>query len=291
MDYQYEATVVLLTYNPTEPELRRTLRSIAEQVDCRYQLLIVDDCSAEDPSALIASIAADVDAMPYGYIRHPQNMRTVHSVRRALEHVTGKYTKLLGAGDELYDQHTLRTIVDFCEEHGACCGFGDIVVLDSGKPLRFPSNADSYPPSGSASRQELFERQVRYADWIPGCSQFYATEFFTRMLEKLAIQYEVNFCEDFSETLALLETDVFHLTTPIVRYDWGGGISTSGSVAARKRLYDDHLHFFTHAREERPFGLSMLLPLQQFKVKRFIALKTPFYPLAQKIFARLHMDD
>lgn len=289
MSESCEISILLLTYNPSEEDLRVSLSSIVEQEDCRFQLLIVDDHSQEDPSPVIDSIIAELDASDYEIIRHPQNMRTVHSVRAALERAQGTYVKLLGAGDALFDSLTLRAIVDFCVSHEARCGFGNVVLMGSEMPFRFPSNASDYPPEGNASHRSLFEHQVSQADWIPGCSQFYETVFFKEAVSGLADYYGVNFCEDFSETIALLQTDVWHLDRPIVRYDFGDGISTSGSLASRKRLYDDHSHFFARIHADKPFGLSLTVPYAMFRMKRFIALKTPVYPLLQKLFARQHM--
>lgn len=285
-----EISVLLLSYNPSKEDLRVSLSSIVAQQDCRYQLLVVDDHSQDDPQTLVDAVMADLDSDDYEYLRHERNMRTVHSVRAALEKATGKYVKLIGAGDALYDSGTLRAIVDFCEEHDAACGFGNIVLMKDEKPFRFPSNASDYPPEGTVSREELFKHQISKADWIPGCSQFYRTDFFAKMLGLLADHYGVNFCEDFSETIALLYEDVWHLDRPIIRYDWGDGISTNGSLASRTRLYDDHAHFFAAAHDDKPFGSRITMPYAMFRLKRFIALKTPVYPLLQRLFARMHME-
>ena len=283
-----DISVLLLSYNPSEEELRRSIRSISQQENCSFQLLIIDDCSQFDPSQTIMDLMRQHPVQDWTYIRNAHNMRTVHSVRNALQQATGTYVKLLGAGDELYDQSTLRTIADFCKTHDSRCGFGNIVLCKDGVSYDAPRNKEEYPPAGNTSRERLFKNQIEHADWIPGCAQFYETRFLAKMLERLAEYYHVDFCEDFSETIALLETDVFHLDTSIVRYDWGGGISANGSLSSRTRLYQDHTNFFSHLKQERPFGLSLTLPYALFRIKRFIALKTPVYPFLQKIYAKTH---
>lgn len=283
-----DISVLLLSYNPSEDELRRSIRSISQQEDCSFQLLVVDDCSQINPSQFVTDLIRQYPVHDWAYIRNAHNMKTVHSVRNALRQVTGKYVKLLGAGDELYDHSTLKAIADFCKTYDSQCGFGNIVLCKDGVSYDAPRNKVEYPPAGNASRKHLFKNQIEHADWIPGCAQFYETRFLARMLEQLSDYYHVDFCEDFSETIALLETDVFHLDTPIVKYDWGGGISANGSLSSRTRLYQDHTNFFSHLRQEKPFGLSLTFSYAVFRIKKFIALRTPIYPFLQKIYAKTH---
>lgn len=291
MTYENEITVIVLTYNPNRDELKRTLCSICAQVDCSYQLLIVDDHSSEDPTQMVGDIAMEIGLDAYEFIRNERNLKTVKSILGSLGRAKGQFVKLIGSGDELYDAKTLRTIVDFCRENNALCGFGDIEILGTGKRLAFPSNYSEYPPDGSTSRKALFEQQIIGSDWIPGCSQFYERAFLEKMLIKLSTYYGVEYCEDFSECIALLETDVFHLGSPIVKYSFGDGISTNGTTESRKRLYNDHSNFLEKIHADRPFGINMAMPFLVFRLKRFIALKTPFYRKLQKLFANNHIQD
>ena len=58
--------------------------------------------------------------------------------------------------------------------------------------------------------------QLSTADWIPGCCQFFEKRRLEELLALLAETYEVRYCEDFAETIALLDGDVHHLHRPIL---------------------------------------------------------------------------
>lgn len=278
-----EMTVVATVYNQPLPDIEKTLASIAAQKGCEYELLIGDDHSREDKSAEIEALCEKLGIGHYKVVRHKQNLKTVGNVLECLKFAQGSYVKVIGSGDTLYSESTLRDIVAFCKEHDVRAGFGDVLIEKTGERLAAPRNIDAFELGSTPDRAQLLKHALMWADWIPGGSQFFEREYFITLLNKLYHDYGVRYCEDFAQIAALGEGMVYHLALPVLVYDNEGGISTSGSMDSRKRMYDDHLHFYQGMKREQPLGLSFAKECAMFNFKRFIALKTPIYPLLQRL--------
>ena len=93
----------------------------------------------------------------------------------------------------------------------------------------------------------------------------------------------VRYCQDFTATLALADGRVSHLNEPIYWYEWGTGISTGGSLASRKKLYADHMRFYTEMSSRKPLGANLNKAVAFFRIKQFVALNTPIYSALTKL--------
>lgn len=277
---QPEITVIVTFYEQSSQGLMKTLRSIVAQEDCSFQVVIADDHSTPDPKELIAAAALECGLSEYTIVRPEKNLQTVRNIAHALDSATGRYIKTIGAGDELYEPTTLRRIVDFCERYNVRGGFGN-VVFDDKREFFAPKNRDSYPPAGTVKREDLFFEQMRKADWLPGGAQFFEASFFKELLSTLADDCGVRYCEDFALSLAMITETAYHLDRPVLIYEWGTGVSTTGSMESRKRLYADHAGIYAYLRKAKPFGRVYLVDRGLFALRQFIALHTPVYSFFQ----------
>lgn len=289
-----DITVVLTVFNQSESSLEKSIKSVAAQRECSFQFVIADDHSDVDPSVVIEALCSQYGLDCYELIRHEQNLKTIGNILNTKSVVRGRYVKVLGAGDALYDEHTLRDIVDFCDAHDVKAGFGNIVKENDGLLFAAPRNANAYPPQGKATRKELFSHQIETADWIPGCAQFFRTDVLYELLDTLYSEYGIRYCEDFAELIALEQFDVFHLDRDILLYEVGAGISTTGNIQSRKRLYADHTALYETIARRRPFGRPYVLGRLSFDARKFVALKTPVYGIFQKMlmssYSKQHDD-
>lgn len=284
---QTDITVILTVYNQRPESIETSMRSVAAQTGCTYQLLVADDHSSESFEDETTALASELGITNFTYVRHPENVQTVRNILHALPYAEGQFIKALGAGDALYDESTLADIVAFCRDNDVHAGFGDIVIDLPDRPsYGAPKRPECYPPEGCCGHRDLLLMQLSTADWIPGCCQFFEKRRLEELLALLAETYEVRYCEDFAETIALLDGDVHHLHRPILLYEWGTGISTGGSIESRKRLYADHERLYRRLREAHPDDPSYRSAYSKFKLRQFLALKTPLYPLLQKIVAK-----
>ena len=102
-------SVIILAYR-NEQYLRCAVDSVLAQDYPALELIVVDDGSPSfDRAGVEAYIAAHQGpnlqrALVY---QNPENLGTVRSINRALERSEGRYLKLLGADDALYDGQVL----------------------------------------------------------------------------------------------------------------------------------------------------------------------------------------
>ena len=282
-----EISVVITTFNQPFKVVRRSLDSVLLQEDVRFELIIADDHSSEDLTALYEAYFKNRDFSSYQILRHERNVKTVLNLAHALSLASAPLTKAIDAGDLLYSEHTLRDIVDFSVAHDILVGFGNITRFwtDSSGALlqatyQAPRDKAAFDAGLSQDRRAIFLHQMNTADWIPAPAQFYRTEYYQNLLYRLSSDYGVAYCQDFTTVLALIDTPIFYFDAPIYWYEWGTGISTNGSLASRKRLYADHLSFYQAMRREMPFGLSLNAAYASYLARRFIALYTPLYHAA-----------
>jgi hypothetical protein len=145
-----------------------------------------------------------------------------------------------------------------------------------------PKNARDY---NARDHGELFAHQLTNADWIPAPAQFYSTELYRRLLARLYDEFGVRYCEDFTATIALEERPIPYLDRPLVWYEFGVGVSTTGSKDSVRRLYRDHESFFRTMSRLRPKDPVARSALRSFALRKFVAIDTPFYSFFQRRLA------
>lgn len=291
-----DITLLITAYNQDLKACLNAIASAALQRDCAVQIIIADDCSRIDHSDTFRSFLVHLGHRDFCIVRHPQNLKTVRNILEALPHANAPYIKCMGAGDLLYGNHTLAQIVETLETTNAPGGFGNIISFSDGNSTggtRFaaPRSASDYRIGAQEDNANLFINQMMSADWIPGCSQFFVTEHLGRLLNELTQVYDVRYCEDFAMTLMLYNATPVYLDEPILWYNFGDGISTSGNIESVRRLYRDHSSFYRVAAQRNPFKTHLVTARAAFLLRRFIALDTPIYRMLQRAVARNYASD
>lgn len=280
-----DMTVVVTVYNQPLSDIEKTLASIAVQEDCDYELLIGDDHSKKDVTSEIERLCEKLGIKNYRIIRHECNLKTVGNVLECLKHAEGTYVKLIGSGDTLYSKTTLRDIVAFLEENKVRAGFGDIIIEETGDRFAKPRNITDFELGKCPNRGQLVKHMLFLDDGIPGGAQFFETAYMASLLRKLYDDYGVRYAEDFAQVIALADDMVYHLDLPVLIYDNKGGISTSGAKESRRRMYDDHLHFYQGMKDKHLLGQSYMKEYMLFRLRRFVAL-TPLHPICKRLLMR-----
>ena len=145
---QTDITVILTVYNQRPESIETSMRSVAAQTGCTYQLLVADDHSSESFEDEATALASELGISNFTYVRHPENVQTVRNILHALPYAEGQFIKALGAGDALYDESTLAAIVAFCRDNDVHAGFGDIVIDLPGRSV--------IPPKAAAAIETFF---------------------------------------------------------------------------------------------------------------------------------------
>lgn len=281
---QTDITVILTVYNQDLDSIRTSMRSIAAQIGCNYQLIVADDHSLRSLEDEIAQLAHSLGIRHFSYTRHAENVQTVRNILLALPFAKGRYVKAMGSGDELYDNRVLADIVEFCDANNVEAGFGGITLNSiDGPSFDAPKEARDYNLNSIRSGTDLLHMQLCNADWIPAGSQFFRKEKLTALLSELSSSFHVRYCEDFAQTICLPDTKPVHMNRPVLVYEWGTGVSNRGSKNSRKRLYADHENLYREFARRFPGDTSIAKAYRMFKLRKFAALKTPLYPLLQKL--------
>lgn len=286
MQSAVDISVVVTTYNQDERALTLTLNSILQQTCTSFEIIVADDCSKADPSPFIHQFFDERGFGNYSIVRSSENIGTVANVAQGISAASGHIIKPLSPGDALFCPSTLANIVQCCNEHDIQLGFGGIIsYLSDGSfsPYNAPRALDLYTSSKQDSG-DVLRSHILKTDWIPGCSLFYGRDLMLPYLHELADRAHVRYCEDLACPLCAADgVRIGYLGEPVIWYEMGTGISTSGGSASVRRMYTDH-HNFYHYLPERIVDQQMARQaLRAFSLREFVALHTPFYRMAQKL--------
>lgn len=287
-----EISVIVTVYNQSVDLISTTIASIIAQQNCDFDIVVADDHSTIDITSQIDHLFADLGFDRYSIVRHEHNLKTVLNLYEALKYAKGTYVKVVAPGDLLYDFRTLRHIVDFMEEQKVDIGFGRVFLFQETpkgriyRAFRAPGNPSDYSNHMGASRASVLKHQLDTCDWVAGGAQFYKREAFSHFLEVLSKSYGVKYVEDLSATVALLDRDVAYLDEPVLWYEFGPGISTSGKGKAH--LYADYSNGIEGIARDNRYGQSYRFARTMYALRTAVALKTPFYGILQKALARFY---
>ena len=286
MQSTVDISVVVTTYNQDERALTLTLNSILQQNCTSFEIIVADDCSRVDPSPFIQRFFGEKGFENYTIARASENIGTVANVAQGISAAKGRIVKPLSPGDALFGPSTLSDIVQCCDEQNVQLGFGGIIsYLPDGSfsPYNAPRALDLYT-SPRQDSGDVLRSHILKTDWIPGCSLFYERDLMLPYLHELTDRAHVRYCEDLVCPLCAADgVRIGYLGEPVIWYEMGTGISTSGSSASVRRMYTDH-HNFYHYLPERITDQQMARrALRAFSLREFVALHTPFYRMAQKL--------
>lgn len=283
------ATIVTV-YNQDVRSCLLSMASAALQEGCSSQIVIADDCSQVDNTAVFEDFLSYSGASDHVVVRHCENRQTVRNILESLPYVEAPYVRELGAGDLYYSEHALARMKAFLDMDGGPCAFGLIIAFepgeDMGRVYGAPTNASDYVACLATDSRDMLRHQLLAADWVPGPAQFWRTEALASYLTELSDSLGVRYCEDFALTLLLRHETPHFLDEPLVWYELGSGISTTGSRESVTRMYNDHEHLYSALTESS----KQRLPLALFRFRKLVATKLPGYRFFQQKKAQRYMS-
>lgn len=243
-----EFSVIVLTYNCSMEQTRRTLRSVLQQEHIEYEILVCDDGSGEKHFEEIRDLlnSHGLSEEQYRLLGSEENQGTVKNILKGLRAARGKYAKLIGAGDMLYQKETLRNIYDHMEENQAQACFGMM------RGFREKADRLEFVPHTSPRDIRAYRRQderkiaknlLVCEDWVSGAGIFATTEYYKKYISLL--EGRVLYCEDWATALSAVDHVFLTLYDQyVVWYEVGEGISTSANTGFRKKLFADNKEFW-----------------------------------------------
>ena len=241
-------SVVLLTFNSSKEQIEKTLFSIVNQKDVSVEILVCDDASRENHFDFIEDylLGKGVSKEHVVLLGSEKNRGTVRNILKGLRKVNAKYAKLIGAGDLLYHEYTLRDVRAFMEKHQSNVCFGLLHgYRDKDGQLEFREQCS--PRDIEAYRQRDISRIQRNLmlceDWVSGASIFAAKEYYLKYISML--EDRVLYCEDWATGLSALDNiypDFYD--DYVVWYEVGDGISTSANSKFKQLIKKDNDEFW-----------------------------------------------
>lgn len=287
-------SVVLITYNQDLDSILFSVSSVIRQVECDCELVISDDHSAIDHRADVCQYLESKGFTKYQYLRAEKNQGIVMNLLNGVTAATGDIIKLLSPADALYAPNTLMHIEEFCLSNDVQIGFGRLAGYCKQAPgysffqYEAPINPEKYNDL-KITCIELLKDQIINTNWVPGCALFYRKSFILKYLKELHFNYGIRFGEDLTCPLITKDgTRIAFLNDYVLWYEVGNGITTSGSIESRKRIYGDHCRFYSKLAKDNHTSMFRNA-LRFFKLREFIALHTPFYVIAQRIVQQRYM--
>lgn len=93
---QTDITVILTVYNQRPESIETSMRSVAAQTGCTYQLLVADDHSSESFEDEATALASELGISNFTYVRHPENVQTVRNILHALPYAEASSSRPSG---------------------------------------------------------------------------------------------------------------------------------------------------------------------------------------------------
>lgn len=249
-------SVLLLSFNASEEQIEHTVMSILEQKDIRFEIIVCDDCSKDNHFDYIEELLKIHNFTNYTLLGTDKNMGTVRNILRGLEIAKGKYAKLIGMGDLLYCETTLKEVHDFMEKNQiqSCFGLIEGYRIKDGEfyPAEHSSPIDIQVYK-NADKEKIAKNLIVVEDWVSGVCIFATTAYYYKYISMM--RDKVIYCEDWASALALIDDEYLTLLDDyVVKYEVGDGVSTTPNPAWRAKLLEDNKQFwklFTEYAKEK----------------------------------------
>lgn len=248
-----DISVLVVTYNSDWIKLKNTLHSILIQKDVKFEIIISDDGSVDNHFDKIKSYFKEKSFENYELIVGKTNQGTVKNLIKGLVKVQGKYVKDISPGDLLYDENTLRFIVEETKKSEEILYFGKAVYysFENGNlqfyNVRNPQNINIYK---NKQNKKIQRNYLLRQDYILGASFVVQTRIFLDYL--LKIENYVIYAEDCA-FICMIADGIFpsYMDNDIIWYEYGSGISTSKESSWNKKILADNKATFDLLRKEK----------------------------------------
>lgn len=250
----YDFSVIMCTYNSDADKLFKTLKSIVWQKNCSFEIIITDDGSSVFNIAEIEQWFKVNKFKDYTIIANKQNMGTVKNYLEGVKKASGKYIKGSSPGDFLYDRYTLCKYKNFIENNNYLVVFGRAAYysFENGNiNIYEKSNPIDLEPYINKNKQAILKNYLYYRDYILGTALIIERDILLKYL--LLIQNEIIYAEDCSYILMVADgINIGFLDEFIIWYEYGTGISTSGSKYFLEKIWQDNLKCFEMLAQRNP---------------------------------------
>lgn len=242
-----QVSVLILTYNPSKEKLFQTVNSVLWQRGISFEIILSDDGSDKNYFEDVEELFKKENFSNYHLVRSNVNTGTVKNLYRALSVANGEYIKGFGPGDLFFSEIALADWYHFMKSNNIAVSFSYPVYyrlidkkLDIVERIANPSILDPYRlnKNGTIDMCNLQLHYLVFSDIVVGSGLMF--------LRTLAIEYvkkilgKVIYAEDNIFRLMILDNiPIYYFSHVSIWYEWGTGISTSGSLVWAEQIKKD----------------------------------------------------
>lgn len=223
-----KVSFLVLTYNSLYEKLIKTIKSILEQKDIDFEILICDDGSNVNYSNELSNFFKEINFINYTLIMNTNNQGTVKNILSGIQQAKGDIIKLLSPGDYLFSDTTTSNFLIFFKKHNPDILFGKCIHYNQYGIYKNKNRPKLLTPYKKNDYKKIKHNYLFTRDLIIGASVFYKKEILEEYLKK--ISPTIKYSEDSLINYYLCEKNKLNfLDIPVIYYEIGDGISTSNS--------------------------------------------------------------
>lgn len=287
-----DVSVVLLTYRPNWEKLQSTLKSVIQQRDVSFELIVSDDGSDEDMFQRIKEYLDCNQIQNYKLIKNIENVGVVNNLYNALLFAKGAYTYYISPGDMFYDDTALKKIYDFSVLNNIDVCFGDAVYYNThGGSVNIVKRRYGVPRRPWIYNKDIPMEEMKYFffkdNFILGATVFRKTSVAIEYIGR--IKNICKYIED-NTSFAFYLADgnrIYHYDGWIIWYEFGDGISTQNDKKWGERIDSDLANCFKAVYEQYPKDQLIRILLESRKYTRFTQKLYLLYKLPRLFFRKL----
>lgn len=241
-----DITILVVTYNPDQIKLYRTLYSALRQKKISYEIIVTDDGSDFFDANGIEEYLLNRGFSDFSIISSETNLGTVKNLQKGLHAAKGRYVYSISPGDYFFGDSALCELYEYAQKNNLESVFGVPVLYScetNNDEATFFSNFIPILPdlyNWNAFKRYFSKASVLYGNNPIGASFLRKREHYIKYIDIIA--NKIKYLEDKPISMfSLYEgSKIAYLNKPVVWYEYGTGISSSGNTRWLEKLKADN---------------------------------------------------
>lgn len=253
IDYTYDVSVVVCTYNSEFQKIMWTIQSALVQENVSYEVIVCDDGSRNNYFYEIKSYFDRIRFDRFVFVSNKENMGTVKNLCSGVIRAKGKWIKPIGAGDMLASKDTLFRWINELEISEKHWSFGRVLKYSiKNDRKQIMGYADMPLDTSPYYRNDDLRCRWNYVVLEDvACAPGIICDH-KLMLDYLrVIKGKVVYCEDLIFRHMMIDSEIgYYYPELVTLYEYGSGVSSSIDIKWKRRMEYDVDAFYEIVRKE-----------------------------------------
>lgn len=240
-----EVTIIVACYNPNWEKLKKTIVSLVKQKDLTTQIIVSDDGSKENHFEQLCQLFYLYNYKNFILLDAHENQGTCLNIKKGIDKSCGEFIKIITPGDYLFSDSCLSEWYNFNKKNNIRVSFGDAVYYsetDKGEVkflscLAAPQFVELYNLERYSQKKVLLD-YIFLNDAVIGANFLVESDTLRRYINSIA--GKIKYAEDMVFRMMLCDgIEIIHFPYEAIWYEYGTGISTSGSLKWKQIIYNE----------------------------------------------------